>query len=121
MRAVHMGVLVLAGALLLAQNPSAILNLTATSVNVSGAPDPVRIEILRWSTDEERPELAAWNLKPTSTEGPPRARPPRQTHCAGACSSPHAHALVALARPAEVTTVGYLWSSELAGYALRFA
>jgi len=48
----------LAAALLLAEtpstNPDALLQLTATTANVTGAPDSVRIEILRWSTDDER-------------------------------------------------------------------
>ena len=59
---------ILAAALLLAEtpsiNPTTPLQLTATTANVSGAPDSVRIEILRWSTDDERERLmAAWDLK----------------------------------------------------------
>src|SRR5215831_5391552 len=39
------------------------LRLTATSDNVSGAPDSIRIDLLRWSTDAERDQMiAAWNL-----------------------------------------------------------
>jgi hypothetical protein len=39
-------------------------NFTAKLVNVAGAPDSIRIEILRWSTDEERERLlSAWALK----------------------------------------------------------
>ena len=42
-----------------------ILRLTGTSENVSGAPDMIRIDLLRWSTDAERDQLiAAWNLTP---------------------------------------------------------
>ena len=42
--------------------PATALNLTAKSANVSEAGIPVRINILRWSTDEERlPMLAALN------------------------------------------------------------
>ena len=37
---------------------------TATTANVSGAPDSIRIDILRWSTDAERDKLMdAWMLK----------------------------------------------------------
>ena len=47
----------------LGQNPpTTVLNLTAKSANVSEAGTPVRINILRWSTEEERlPLLAALN------------------------------------------------------------
>jgi hypothetical protein len=42
--------------------PTTVLNLTAKSANVSEAGIPVRINILRWSTEEERlPMLAALN------------------------------------------------------------
>jgi hypothetical protein len=49
------------------QTPSAgpILNFTATTDNVSGAHDSIRIDLFRWSTDAERDQLLdAWNLKP---------------------------------------------------------
>ena len=40
-----------------------ILSLTATTDNVSGAHESIRIDVLRWSTDAERDQLlAAWNL-----------------------------------------------------------
>jgi len=42
--------------------PATVMNLTAKSANVSDAGTPLRINILRWSTDEERlPLLAALN------------------------------------------------------------
>src|ERR1044072_2997299 len=62
--------LLLAAVLMLAETPPAAsggLNLMATSANVSGAPDSVRFEILRWSTEEERDRLmAAWELRPAA-------------------------------------------------------
>src|SRR5436190_10334498 len=40
-----------------------IMRYTATSANVGGAPDPIRIDVLAWSTDADRDALvAAWNL-----------------------------------------------------------
>ncbi len=40
-----------------------VMRFTATTVNVSGAPDSIRIDVLRWSTDMDRDQLlAAWNL-----------------------------------------------------------
>jgi hypothetical protein len=126
------GVSMLAAALLLADTPSAnpngLLQLTATTANVAGAPDPVRIEILRWSTDEERERLmAAWNLKP-SAAGPSEGRGAKQGKAAAKGRGP-ANAAANNATPEsalakalnETTTVGYLWSSEMAGYALRYA
>src|SRR5580692_9191914 len=46
----------------MAQTPAGpILSLTATTNNVAGAPDSIRIDLLRWSTDAERDQLvAAW-------------------------------------------------------------
>ena len=119
-------------ALLLAETPSAnpngLLQLTATTANVAGAPDPVRIEILRWSTDEERDRLmAAWNLKP-SAAAPGEGRGAKQGKAAAKGRGPASPAAnittpeAALAGALnETTTVGYLWSSEMAGYALRYA
>ena len=54
--------LLLFAALLTAQTPTGpILRLSATTENVAGAPDSVRIDLLRWSTDAERDQLlAAW-------------------------------------------------------------
>jgi hypothetical protein len=93
----------------------------------------VRIEILRWSTDEERERLMdAWNLKP-SANGPSAGRgaekgAAKQGKAAGRGRGP-ANGTANTQTPEaalekalnETTTVGYLWSSEIAGYALRYA
>ena len=131
------GAAVLAVALLGGETPAStdgVMNLTATTANVGGAPDAVRIEILRWSTDEERDRLmAAWSLKSPAlaTEGGGAGR--GRGNAAGrggrgpGRGAPAAEQAPltpegALARALqETTTVGYLWSSEIAGYALRFA
>src|SRR5262245_39351199 len=58
-------VVVLPAILVTAQTPATgpILRLTATSENVSGAPDSIRIDLLRWSTDAERDQMiAAWTM-----------------------------------------------------------
>jgi len=126
------GISILAAALLHAEtpsaNPNALLQLTATTANVTGAPDAIRIKILRWSTDEERERLmAAWNLK-LSAAAPGEGRGAKQGKAAGKGRGPATAAAnnttpdAALARALnETTTVGYLWSSEMAGYALRYA
>ena len=117
-------------ALLLAASstPSAaVASYTATSANVSGAPDNIRIEILRWSTDAERDKLMdAWMLKTVGTPG--RAgRGGRGAGRAGrgggetpapAKASPEATLATALQ---AAPTLGYLWSREVAGYAIRYA
>ncbi len=64
--------LLLGAAVAAAQVTPPILNLTATTDNVSGAKDSIRIDVLRWSTDAERDQLiAAWNL--TAAPAPGRA------------------------------------------------
>ncbi len=112
--------------LLLAEKPAAVFTLTATTANVAGAPDAVRIEILRWSTDEERDRLtSAWSLKSapaasSASKGAAKGRGAAKGSApAGATKqSPEAALTRALQ---EATTVGYLWSSEISGYALRYA
>jgi len=43
--------------------PRPTLSFTATTDHVGGAPDSIRINLTRWSTDAERDQLlAAWNL-----------------------------------------------------------
>ncbi len=135
---------------------------TATTDHVGGAPDSIRINLMRWSTDAERDQLlAAWNLTgpPTGGRGAGRGAPARGAAVAdpalddddpalagtspragggggagrggqggggiarGAGSAavrrtPESSLVAALA---QAPSVGYLWSSEVAGYALRYA
>lgn len=97
-------------------------NYTATSANVSGAPDSIRIEILRWSTDAERDKLMdAWMLK---TQAPARGGrgAGRAGRGASAAPAPKPTPEAALATALSAApTVGYLWSREVAGYAIRYA
>ena len=131
------GASILLVALLGAETPAStdgVMNLAATTANVGGAPDAVRIEVLRWSTNEERDRLmAAWNLKlpamATGGDGAGRGRGNAggrggRGSGRGAPAAEQAPLTPesALARALqETTTVGYLWTSEIAGYALRFA
>src|SRR5689334_11483589 len=55
----------LATTLVQAQKETSVLNLTAKSASVSESGTPVRINILRWSTDEERNLLIA-SMNPTA-------------------------------------------------------
>jgi hypothetical protein len=77
------------------QTKGPIEHFTAKAVNVTGAGDPVKIDLLRWSTDAEREELVSVLAEKGEKE--------------------LATAL------AKVPTLGYLWTSESAGYSLRYA
>ncbi len=121
-----------------AANPESVASYTTTTANVSGAPDAIRIDIPRWSTDAERDKLMdAWNLR---TGNPARGGSGRGGRGDAAATSasrgaagrggrgggegtaapslPEAMLATALK---EAATVGYLWSREVAGYALRYA
>lgn len=119
-----------------AQTPAAsgpVVSFTATTANVTGAPDSIRIDILRWSTDAERDKLmSAWDTKGQSN-APARASGRGGARGAGArggrgggrgasenAPSPTSEGGLAEALQ-QAATVGYLWSSEVAGYALRYA
>ncbi len=63
---------VLTAGLAAAQTPTTgpILSLTATTDNVAGAPESIRIDLFRWSTDAERDQLlSAWNLTAAPATG----------------------------------------------------
>lgn len=141
---------------------------TATSANVAGAPDSIRISVSRWSTDAERDQLlAAWNLTaPAAAAGRGGGRGAARGASDAApdvsadddTAAPSAAAATAGARGGgrgaarggaaggrgggrggaataavqtpegslaaalqKAPTVGYLWSSEVAGYSLRYA
>src|SRR3989442_10824110 len=58
-----LAIIILAAGMASAQTPAPgpVLRLSATTENVSGAPDPIRIDLLRWSSDAERDQLlSAW-------------------------------------------------------------
>ena len=78
-----------------AQTKGTIENFTATSVNVTGAPDPMKIDLLRWSTDAEREQV----INALSDKGEKEFMD------------------VLSKQP----TLGYIWTSESAGYSVRYA
>ncbi len=117
--------MVLTAALVCAEAPQ--ISYTATTANVSGAPDAIRIDILRWSTDAERDRLMdAWMLKTSIAPGRGGGRGGGRRGRAGRGASeapppkPTPEAMLATALEAA-PTVGYLWSREVAGYAIRYA
>jgi hypothetical protein len=84
--------ILLSVAVLQAQNKGPVERLTATGTNISNAPEPVAIDIIRWSTDAERDRL----MSVYSWYG--------EREMAG-----------------SMPTIGYIWTSESAGYSLRYA
>lgn len=177
-----LGGMLLAAVLLSAQAPAGgpILSLAATTTNVSGANEAIRIDLLRWSTDAERDELlGAWNMtlpaapaagarggrggagggggRGGAGRGAAAAAPAAGNQAAGdngdaAAAAPPAAAAAGgrggrgggggrggrggapaadapkptpegtlAAELAKTPTVGYLWSSEVAGYAVHYA
>jgi hypothetical protein len=117
----------LAAVLTTAQTPKAdqSQSFSATSDNITGAKDSIKIDLHRWSTDEERDQVAsAW----TKAAGPApaaaaagadagrggrgRGGPP------AARLSPEDALTAALG---NVPTVGTLWSSEITGYSIHYA
>jgi hypothetical protein len=115
------------------------VNLKATSANVKESGSPVRVRIVRWSTDEERNALvAALNrVAPDATPGAPAA-PDRGAAPAGrgaagrggrgaagrggrgdaAPLNPIAALTAAIAKE---PTLGYVWTTEVTGYAIKYA
>ena len=142
-----------------AQNTSApIARLLAETADLQSGPDAVRIDILAWSTDEDRGQFVnAWNLTvpaggrtgaagarggggrgarggaagepPESGAAPAGGRGARGGRGGPPAGGPIATPAAALRTPAgslaaalqAADSVGYLWSSESVGYALRYA
>ena len=125
-------------ALLLAAAPSDGINFTASSVNVAEPGTPVKISISRWSTDDERaPIVAALSPRPAPPAG--AARNPEAAPAGAAARglgalagrgrgrgrggpptpvSPIEAFTAALSR---APTLGYIWTSDITGYAIKYA
>jgi hypothetical protein len=142
-----------------------MLSFSATTANVMGAPDSIRIDLFRWSTDSERNQLMlAWNnpasvgdggrsgrggapgrgaaagrgaragrgglpgrggasATDTSAEGNASGdAPPVRIRPSAGDGTPAPTPESALATVVKQTAnIGYLWSSEVAGYGIRYA
>jgi hypothetical protein len=171
---VQLAALVISALPVMAQVPgSPILSFTATTNDVAGAPDSIKIDVLRWSTDAERDQLAAAWTNPAAPaaagrggRGGGRATAGRGTGGGAAAAADPAPDTPAVddagqdAAPVAATaagrgargggragrgggasaaqtpitpessltaalgtapTVGHLWSSEVAGYSIRYA
>jgi hypothetical protein len=119
-----------------AQSSPPVAELTATSANVSESGTPVKIRILRWSTDDERaPLVAALNPAPATGLPADAARGPNTAPAGGgrgaagrgrgrgrggpaAPVSPIAALTAAIGR---APTIGYIWTTDVTGYSIKYA
>jgi hypothetical protein len=122
----------LASAPLIAQGSE--IDFTAVSANVAQPGTPVRIRLMRWSTDEERdPIVAALNPAPAESVAPPSASPTAAGRGAGrggrgrggrgrgAPAAPLTPAAALTAALGRAPTVGYLWTTDVTGYSIKYA
>ena len=122
--------------------PAREVTFTATSANVSQVGSPVKIQIFRWSTEEERnPVVAALTPRPAAAPaaapgGPPAGAGANPSAAAGrgaagrggrgrgargggeAPPNPIAALTAALGKAA---TLGYIWTNDITGYAIKYA
>jgi hypothetical protein len=113
-------------AAILASAPSEDITLTATSVNVAQPGTPVKIKILRWSTDEERALLISALSAPAT---PPPAPTGRGGAAAGrgrgrgrgATAAPLSPIAAFTAALGRAQTIGYIWTNDITGYAIKYA
>ena len=108
--------------------------LQASSANVKQPGSPVKIRIFRWSTDDERNSVIA-TLNPPATAGAPDAtaaaaagrggagrgaggRGGAARGGRGAALSPIAALTAAIG---AAPTIGFIWTDEVAGYAVKYA
>ena len=116
--------------LLLAATPSDDITFTASSVNVAEPGQPVKIKILRWSTeDERRPIITALAAPPAQPSEASRAAGAARGRGAagrgrgrgGAALAPLSPIAAFTAALGRVPTIGYLWTSDITGYSIRYA
>ena len=127
-----------------AQQPS--LQLTGISVNVSEPGKGVRIDLTRWSTDQEREQLLA-AMNPPPPPPPPAAVAPDEESRGGdagrgarggargargarggrggrggpAAAAPFDPIVSLTTAIGRAQTIGYIWTNEVAGYAIKYA
>ena len=109
------------------------INLTATSANVGESGVAIRINILRWSNDEERNVLVA-AMNPPPPAPAPAAAPAGGRGAQGgrggagrggrgdAAPKGPVDPIVALtAAIGKAPTVVYIWTNEVVGYSIKYA
>src|SRR5438128_12449623 len=125
------------------------INFTAKSANVRESGTPIRINLLRWSTDEERNSLVA-AMNPTAPPAPeggarggrgrgldpndpaladvvgvgaaPAGRGGREGRGGrGDAPAPPNPIASLTAAIAKAPTLGYIWTNEVVGYSIKYA
>src|SRR5205085_683526 len=104
------------------------------SVNVAEPGIPVKIKILRWSTeDETRPIITALAAPPAQPSDASRGAPAGAARGRGAAAAGRGRgrggpALAPLSPIAAFTaalgrapTVGYVWTNDITGYSIKYA
>ena len=140
---IRFALLALASALLQQAPGTGDVTLTATSTNVRQPGSPVRIHILRWSTDDERHALTAAMQVPAPTargpapaedsadaarggragaagRGAPAGRG-RGARGAGRGEAPLGPIGALTAVISRAQTIGYIWTNDVTGYAIKYA
>jgi hypothetical protein len=119
-----------------AEPPADALNFTATSANVKEPGSPVKIHLIRWSTDEERnPVVAALNPSAAAPSGQNAAR--GLTPAAGGragrggrggarggrgnAAAPPTPIAALTAAIGRAPTIGYIWTNDVTGYSIKYA
>jgi len=104
------------------------INLTAKSANVTESGTPVKINLLRWSSDEERNSLLE-AMNPTAPAPGAAAGGGRggrgggrggRGDAAGAPAPPNPIASLTTAI-GKAPTLGYIWTNEVTGYSIKYA
>jgi hypothetical protein len=130
--------LALASVRMLAQSHE--ITFTATSANVKEPGSPVRIRLNRWSTDEERsPVLAALAPTADAAAGANAANSPGAPGASargaagrgrggrgrgrgrGESAAPLSPIAALTAAISRAPTVGYLWTTDVTGYSIKYA
>jgi len=114
------------------------ITFTAVSANVKEPGSPVRIRLNRWSTDEERSpvlaaltpaaDAAAGGTNATNTAGASgrgaagRGRGGRgRGRGRGETAAPQSPIAALTAAISRAPTVGYLWTTDVTGYSIKYA
>lgn len=126
-------ILALASTPVLAQHNE--IDFTAVSAHVATPGTPVRIRLMRWSTDEERgPVVAALNPAPPIATPAGAASPTAGTgrgtgrggrgrggRGRGATTTPLTPTAALTAAIGRAPTVGYIWTTDVTGYSIKYA
>ncbi len=119
-------------ALLFLAAPSDEISYTAQSVNVAAPGTPVKIKILRWSTEDElRPIVTALAAPPAQPSevaranagaaGRGRAGAGRGRGRGGPAPAPLSPIDAFAAALRRAPTVGYIWTNDITGYSIKYA